>query len=436
MRVLFVSQELIAVELCMAFQSEGHEVKLYIGERGLRYCYDGMVEKTLDWKHELEWVGKKGLVVFDDVGFGEDQDRLRKEGYRVVGGSLLGDKLETDRNYGQKVFSECGLKSIPSYNFSSPEDAISFVRSHPKMQWVVKQNGGHLSSLNYVGMLKNHEDVMGILSHYNTMGIRGVHLQKKVEGIEFGIGRYFNGTDWVGPIEMNVEHKSLMPRGIGPKTPEMGTLVWYDDNEKNKLFRETLGRMKSYLRKINFRGDIDINCIVTKKAVWPLEATARFGTPSTVCHMEIHNSPWGEFSAAIADGKPYDLDYKKGYAVVVTVAAPPFPFTQLPQEYTSGGMAIHFHKRPGREEMKHYYFEEALYGKKHIDGMVRQQYFVAGHKGCIGYVGGTGATIEEAREQAYKRMDNLVVPKMFYRDDIGLEFLEKDEQQLREWGWL
>ncbi|MBP9751696.1 MAG: hypothetical protein KBD19_02445 [Candidatus Moranbacteria bacterium] len=436
MRILFVSQELIAVELCTVLQLEGHDLKLYIGERELRDCYDGMAEKILDWKQELDWVGKDGLIIFDDVGFGTEQDRLRNEGYRVVGGSALGDKLEIDRNYGQEVFDGCGMENILSYNFPSPEDAIEFVKAHPKVRWVVKQNGGHVSSLNYVGTLENNEDVIGVLSHYNGIGIRGIHLQQKVSGIEMGVGRYFNGNDWVGPIEMNIEHKSLMPHGIGPKTPEMGTLMWYDKDEENKLFRATLGKMRSYLKEIAFHGDIDINCIVSGDSIWPLEATARFGTPSTSCHMEIHNSPWGEFLSAIADGVVYDLDYKPGYAMVVTVAVPPFPFTGLPQEFASEGMAIHFREKPVKDEMSHYYFEEVLYGKKHIDGMIRQQYFVAGHKGCVGYVGGAGATIEEARTQAYGRMDNLVVPKMFYRDDIGLEFLEKDERQLKEWGWL
>ena len=435
MRILFISQELIAVELCVALQVEGHDLRLYIEDRGLRDCYDGMAKKTLDWRQELPWVGKNGLIVFDDVGFGDEQDRLRKEGYRVVGGSFFGDKLETDRNYGQQMFDRCGIKGICSHNFSSPKEAISFVKNS-KSQWVVKQNGGHISSLNYVGMLKNNEDVIGILSNYDDMGIRGVHLQQKVSGIEIGVGRYFNGSDWVGPIEINVEHKSLMPQGIGPKTPEMGTLMWYDDDEKNSLFQMTLGRMRGYLREVDFHGDIDINCIVSGSDIYPLEATARFGTPSTSCQMEIHVSPWGEFLSAIADGTPYDLEYRTGYAVVVTMAVPPFPFMQLPQEYTSDGMAIHFIKSPSEAEAKHYYFEEVLYGKRRIDGLLRRQFFVAGKKGCVGYAGGFGATIPEARNVAYSRVRNIVVPKMFYRDDIGLDFLQNGKKQLEKWGWL
>jgi phosphoribosylamine--glycine ligase len=156
-----------------------------------------------------------------------------------------------------------------------------------------------------------------------------VHLQQN-EGVEVGIGRFFNGDDWVGPIEINFEHKSLMPGGIGPKTPEMGTLMWYDEDESNILFRETLFKLSQHLREIGFHGDFDVNCIVNGEGVWPLEATARFGDPSTAMQAELHLSPWGEFLGAIADKHQYKLNFKRGYGIVVTVAIP------VPYEYFVG----------------------------------------------------------------------------------------------------
>ena len=74
MRVLFVSGELIAVDLCLRLKQEGCKVKLFIEDKSRYDCLDGMVEKTDDWEKELKWVGKNGLIVFDDVGYGEIQD--------------------------------------------------------------------------------------------------------------------------------------------------------------------------------------------------------------------------------------------------------------------------------------------------------------------------------------------------------------------------
>ncbi len=432
MRILFISKELIAVGLIPILQREGHDVVLFVQEKALRKCYEGIVKKTDDWELELKWVGKEGLIIFDDVGFGVKQNNLRRRGFKVIGGSKLGDLIETNRKYGQEIFESCGIKILPSFNFETAEEALQFIQKNRKHQWVIKKNGGHKSALNYVGQLRDSQDVEALLSRYKDIGIQSIHLQQKVDGVEIGVGRYFNGNDWVGPIEINFEHKSLMTNGIGPKTPEMGTLMWYESNEENKLFQLTLAKLKNFLRHIDFRGNIEINCIVSGNNVWPLEATARFGVPSTVLQTEIHQSPWGEFLMAVAEGRQYKLRFRKGYGIVVTIAIPPFPYRQVSKEFDSLGVDIFFHTSPRKDDAKHYFFEEV--SSRSQEGST--SYYYAGAKGCIGYVAGFGSSVQEARDKAYKRAKNIVIPKMFYREDIGLAYLDRQGQQLKEWGWF
>ncbi len=434
MRILLVSQELIANELAPILRLEGHEVKMSIQEVALKDCCVGFVDLVDDWEAELEWVGKDGLIIFDDIGFGAKQDALRADGYHVVGGSALGDRLETDRAYGQEIFGKYGVRQIPAYNFSSVEEAIQYVRASPGQPWVVKLNGlQHMSTSNYVGQLQDGQDVMNILERYRNTG-HHVHLQQKIEGIEIGIGRYFNGRDWVGPIEMNLEHKSLMPGGVGPKTPEMGTLMWYNEDESNVLFQETLARLAPHLREIDFRGDFDINCIVNAEGIWPLEATARFGDPSTAMQAEIHTSPWGEFLWALANGLPHALRFRKGYGIVVTVAIPPFPYEYLSPEFASKNIEIYFREPVTEEEIiRHYFFEEV--SKVPVLGGT-DQYTVKGHKGCVAHVTGFGDTVDAARKEAYARVDNLIIPKSFYRRDIGQSFIDTERVQLETWGYI
>jgi phosphoribosylamine--glycine ligase len=403
---------------------------MYIRDPKRRECLDGMVKKTNDWKRELEWVGKKGLIVFDDVGYGRDQDRLRKEGYRVFGGSAFGDRLEKNREYGQKILEECGIAILPSFRFENPKNAITFLRKHPG-QWVIKQNS-HQSSLNYVGKVDDGEDVLSVLKKYEEVGIQDIDLQKKVTGIEIGVARYFNGKDWIGPIEINVEHKSLFNDGIGPKTGEMGTVMWYTDNENNRLFCQTLAKMKSYLQKIDFRGDIDINCILDKDTLYPLEITSRFGCPSTQLQTEIHLSPWTEFLSAVADGKSYDLKYKHGFGVVVSVAAPPFPYEGISSIYSSKGVRVFFSSPLFRKERNQVHFEEI----SRDGGVEGKNYYISGSNGFILYVTGFGNSIERAREEAYRVVEKIIVPKMFYRTDIGVQFAEKELPLLQKWGWV
>jgi phosphoribosylamine-glycine ligase len=44
--------------------------------------------------------------------------------------------------------------------------------------------------------------------------------------------------------------------------------------------------------------------------------------------------------------------------------------------------------------------------------------------------------VRVARDSAYALADNIHIPRMFYRDDIGRKFLQSDRALLRKWGYL
>lgn len=429
MKILFISGELIAADLAYRLKIEGNDVKLYIEDKGKKDCFDNMVEKTNDWKKELEWVGKDGLIVFDDVGYGKIQDKLRKDGYNVFGGCEAGDRLELDREYAQKVFGDHGIKPIETINFKNIELAIEHVERN-KNPWVVKQNG-HLSSFCFVGCMDDGSDSLSLLRSHSRFlkGDYSISLQVRASGIEIGVARYFNGNDWLGPIEMNVEHKCFLNDNIGPLTGEMGTVMWYEKKE-NRLFKETLGRLKPYLKKINYKGDIDINCIVNEFGVAPLEATMRFGSPAVKLQDEIHLSSWADFLMAGAKGVSFDLKYKKGYSLVVSIVIPPFPYTTASSDFYLKGVDIFFKKELTNKEREMIHFEEASFRDK------KDSYYIAGNDGCILFITGSSTTIEGARKKVYDLINKIVIPKMMYRTDIGLDFGKKDIKLLNLWGWI
>ena len=436
MRVLFVTYDNSGASLCYKLHKEGNDVRLLIFDKNklTQKALSGMVKKISDLKKGLSWVGKNGLVVFDNTGYGKLQNKLRKEGYSVVGGSELGDKLEDNRQYGQKIFSAVGMKIVPSVNFPNLHKTIDFLKKNPG-PWVIKQNGHANKTINYVGKFKDNRDTISLLNRYNRSyytkkNCTHFDLQERIDGVEIGVGRYFNGQDWVGPIEINIEYKDFFGNNLGPKTHEMGTLMWYDDNVNNKLLQETLAKLKSYLQKIDFRGDIDINCIVNKKGAFPLEATARFGYPAVQLHMEIHKSPWGEFLKALADGKGYDLKWKKGYGIVVLVATPPFPYHR-PQfaSFSPEGITIFFKDSFTQEDLNHIHFEEIAKRKT-------GEYYICDHTGYVMHVTGMGKTVEEARRNVYSIVNKIVIPKKYYRTDIGEKFIREDYKKLKRWGYI
>ena len=167
MNILFISKDGLAIDLARQMVSEGCDVKLYIKDKDKRRVFENIVPKVNSWKRELKWVGKEGLIVFDDMGFGKDQDELRKKGYAVVGGSLGGDKIELDREHAHKVFKKYKLQTLPLHDFGNIDAAITFLRKQKKKKaWVVKRNDNESKTASYVGQLEDGSDVLALLESY------------------------------------------------------------------------------------------------------------------------------------------------------------------------------------------------------------------------------------------------------------------------------
>jgi phosphoribosylamine--glycine ligase len=430
MKILFISTDLIAGSLAHELVKEGHDVRLFVKEKGRQDNFDNIITKTKNWRKDLPWVGKDGLIIFDDVGYGKIQDTLRKKGYRVVGGSELGDKLELDREFGQAIFTKYGLQTVDLKDFENIDDAVMYAKEHPSA-WVVKRNNS-IKFVSYVGIFDDGRDVIDLLKNYMqnkaTSDLK-LSLQKRVYGVEIGVARFFNGFNWVGPIEFNIEHTRFLPGDIGPTTSEMGTLAWYSEDENNKLYRETLLKMEPYLREVNFKGDFALNCIVNETGAYILEATSRFGSPIIHLQNDVHLSPWGDFLSAIADGKDFDLKWKKGYGIVTLLAVPPFPYSKKVKENYFYGIHIHF-KGLTEEEKTHIHLEEVSLRKE------TGQLYVSDTRGYILYVTSIADTVEESQKLNHSIAERIIIPKIMYRNDIGSDFIKSSQKLLQNWGYI
>ncbi|HKX81611.1 MAG TPA: phosphoribosylglycinamide synthetase C domain-containing protein [Nitrososphaera sp.] len=227
MKFLFVSPEALSVDLAHRVSQENNEVKFYIQSDTEKDVGDGFVEKVNSWDDLTDWAD---VIVFDDIGFGKVADKLRAEGKRVIGGSSYTDRLENEREFGQQELSKAGVSILPSWNFSNFDDAIKFVQENPQ-RYVIKPSGRaqNEKELLFVGQEEDGNDVLGVLAHYKknwSSKIRIFQIQKYASGVEVGVGAFFNGNDFVSPININFEHKRLFPGDIGPSTGEMGC---YDD---------------------------------------------------------------------------------------------------------------------------------------------------------------------------------------------------------------
>lgn len=428
-KFLFVTDEALSVDLAWKIRQEGNEVKMYIGQEDDQDIGDGFVEKVDDWKPFVDWAD---VVVFDDViagegSFGKIADELRTKGKLVVGGSEYTDRLEIDREFGQQEMKSSGMLVLAHWDFDSFGDAIAFLKENPG-RYVFKPSEGdldwHMKNLLFIGQEEDGKDLLEVLEHNRkswSRRIKRFQLQKVASGIEIAVGAFFNGHDFIAPINVNFEHKKLFPGDIGPPTGEMGTLMFWV--EPNGFFHDTLGMMLEKLRASKYVGYIDVNCIANARGVYPLEFTSRFGYPTISIHMEGITSPMGEFLYALAKGEQYPLKTQKGFQVGVVIAVPPFPYRD--------------------EKMLQIYKDiSILFKKPNLDGihlgdvkMVENDWKLAGKSGYALIMTGSNSTVESARRQAYRRIDNIMLQNMFYRTDIGAKWFEESDE-LQTWGVL
>jgi phosphoribosylamine--glycine ligase len=203
----------------------------------------------------------------------------------------------------------------------------------------------------------------------------------------------------------------------------MGTsMLW---TGRNDLFERTLGRLEGWLAAEGYVGSIDLNCIVNESGVFPLEFTPRFGYPTITLQEESFECPTGAFFHDLAHGADPELRVHSGYQVCARVVLPPFPFDD-PETYeeNSRNAAVVF----DTDEREGVHIEDA----KRVDG----QWRVAGENGMPLVLTGKGETMGAARAQLYDRVDDVLLPNCYYRDDIGERWLTGEGDRLQSWGYL
>ena len=423
-KFLFVSIDGLIADIAWQVLKEGNAVKLFVESESEREIADGFVPKTDNWEKDVNWAD---VIVFDDVlGQGAKAAALRAKGKLVVGGSAYTDKLEDDRAFGQQELKAAGVTIIPQDNFTSFTDAIAFVKANPN-RYVIKPSGAaqNLKQLLFVGEDEDGKDVIQVLEDYQRAWadrIKAFQLQRRIVGVEVAAGGFFNGKDFALPINVNFEHKKLFPGELGPSTGEMGTTMFW--SEPNRIFNATLKKMESKLRDEHYVGFMDVNCIVNSNGIYPLEFTARFGYPTISIQQEGMLTPMGEFLYRLAEGSLTTFKTRSGFQVGVRIVVPPFPFTD-PETFAknSKDAMINF-KKPGREGV-------------HIEDVktVNGEWVVTGTSGVVLIVVGLGPTMKAAQRQAYSRIDNIMIPNMYYRMDIGDRWFE-DFDRLHTWGYL
>lgn len=428
MRFLGIGKGNDLADMYLRIQQRGHEVRVYVGDPSARDIFRGMLTFTEDWQRELAWA-RDGILIFEGIGWGETQDRLRKEGFHVIGGSALGDRLETDRAFGQSVLRSMGLETAASHEFDDFNRAIDFVERN-RGRYVVKFSGeGFASTRNYVGAMDSGDDILAVLrlqrDRWSYDEKPHFIVMEHLTGVEVGLGSFFNGRKFLQPANLDWEHKRFFPGNLGELTGEMGTLATY--RGADILFERTLKRIEPLLAESGYVGYINLNTIVNERGIFPLELTCRFGYPGFVILDALQASRWDEIFLQLIEGRDLTLRTHDGFAVCVVLTVPTFPYYHGYEQLSKGAPILFRDTMTDADPDALHFAEVAMEGG---------QLVTAGSVGYVMVVTGRGPTVEAARAEAYARCEKVVIPNCRYRLDIGEQFIATDRETMKRLGLL
>lgn len=408
----------------------GHSVRFFLSKDANKTIGEGFkgVEKVKDWITSIPWAD---LVV--PTGNHDFMPKLMgaRDMTCVFGPSVASAELEIDRAAGMEFFEDHDIEVPPYQTFDSLEEAESYVRKTEK-RYVFKPLGDEDDkSLSYCS--KSPADMIARLQRWQKLGLQlkgSCMLQEFIEGVEFAVSRWMGTDGFIGLANENFERKKFLAGDVGPNCGEAGTILKYV--QKSPLFDAVLAPLEEDLIRMGHLGDIDVNCIVDKKGkAWPLEFTMRLGWPAANIMWQLHKGDPVQWMLDACLGED-TIEMSPKVAAGVVIAQPDYPYSKLTKAETDGIPIYGI-----TEENKRYISPQSvkvttmptMKGETLTDAPT---WTSAGD--YLAVVTGTGKTVEEACERAYKTVKEIHVPDIIYRDDIG-EALDEKIPELQKFGF-
>lgn len=382
----------------------GHDVVAYL-ENGST-MYDGILQKVHDI-NELD-IQKDDMVIFDMVGGGTGADKLKDQGIHVVGAGAFNDDLELLRRFGMEFMEDHGILVPPSQPVYTLEQAQEIVNESSK-RYVFKPDGNQSTDLTYVS--SGPENMLAMLPYLFSKLDEGtlVVLQEFIDGIEMSTEAWFNGEEFMMPLNSTMEEKKFMTGDHGPNTGCAGNIVWWWDEATSRKLHDLLFKsMVNELHEARYVGPLDINCIWTPQGPYGLEFTTRFGYDAIQASSRLIDMELGEFLYKMRETNVIPVTSEK-YAMAVRVSVPPYP-----NDGDVPGVPIFV---PEDIEDNVYLSDVYVDGPAIADEV--SEYRCAGTDGYVLCVADTGTQLTRLQERVYSLIDSLEIPSKQYRIDVG-----------------
>jgi phosphoribosylamine--glycine ligase len=253
-----------------------------------------------------------------------------------------------------------------------------------------------------------------------------VLLMERLEGVEVGVGAYFDGRRFLRPACIDFEHKRFFPGEMGEMTAEMGTLAGFEG--LGAAVRGHPGPGGALAGRRRARGLRQPEHDRRRARPWPLEFTCRFGDPGFAVLAPCSGTAGATVRADAGRRRHERFAALPGWSVGIVLTVPPFPKEDAASP-PEDDLPLFHREPPGAEELARHHHP--------CDVRLEDGRLLARRRtGRAMVVTGTGATVEEAQAGARARARNVIAPDLRWRADIGDRFLLRDGARLEELGWL
>ena len=387
------------------------------GNAGISQIAECVPIGVMEFDRLLEFAKEKEIdltiVGMEDPLVGGIVDRFEEAGLRIFGPRKNAAILEGSKAFSKNLMKKYGIPTAAYETFTEPESALSYLET-AKFPIVLKADG--LAQGKGVLICKTKEEA--------KEGVQTLMLDKKfaeagneIVAEEFLTGREVSVLSFVDGNTIRImtsaqDHKRAMDGDQGLNTGGMGTFSpspFYTEEVdafcKKYIYQPTVDAMKAEGRP--FKGIIFFGLMLTPEGPKVLEYNARFGDPETqVVLPRLENDIVDLFEACI-DGTldQTELKFDNSRATVCVMLAS----AGYPLEYKKGLPITGLERFEGLDG--YYVFHS---GTK-LDGEGR----IVTNGGRVLGVTANGATLKEARENAYRAAEWVNFENKYMRRDIG-----------------
>jgi phosphoribosylamine--glycine ligase len=376
-----------------------------------REDFAGIAQRASEAKVDLVVVGPDNPLADGIV------DILEEHGLLAFGPRANAARIEASKAFAKDVMIAARVPTAKYVEAHSVADAKTLLAGldWQSSGWVIKADGLALGK--GVHVCDTLVEARLALTSLEKQGLTGPFLiEQKLQGEEISWLAFCDGSR-VALLDPARDYKRVRDQDQGPNTGGMGAFSpiaglpeRLADRVRREVFEPTLQELAK--RGAPFRGVLYAGLMVDleRGSLSVLEFNARFGDPETQVLMARLNDDFYRWCEAVAKGDlsplPEKVPFSREAAVVVIGAAEGYP--DAPRK--GAGLATQEGLLPENPALCPAYFFAGV-------SRAGSDWTVSGGR-VLGAMG-LGATLEQARSQAYERIRKIRSPGLHYRSDIA-----------------